>query len=398
MIFAILTLLTALALAAVAGWFSIAGIMTIYAALPMSALVMGGVMEVAKLVTTSWLYRNWEFSTWSLKTPLIIFTFILMTITSIGVFGYLSKAHIEQNTGTINHSAKIEQLKYEIEREKAIIADNEKIIAQLDSTVNSFLGKDMAERSLAVRRGQANQRKQLREDIQAAQKRIDGLNKEKFTLESDIRKLQLEVGPIRYIAELFYGSDSDSSKTIESAVKIFTLLLVISLDPLAVILLIAANHTLIRIRKKEPIISPEPERKIEENVSEIDKLYKEPAKSKQDNMQSILNIIKDKASTVNIENNIENISTQLKPMNLPEIKVPRATVEGKKASIDAVDPDKHNINSQILRELVGNNHAPSSIPVKSDNTNKEEDLKHDEPEQSSRSNKNLSWINDFRRK
>lgn len=257
MIFALLTLLAALSLAAVAGWFSIVGFMAIYAGAPMYALIMGVVTECAKLVTTSWLYRNWQHAGWRLKAPLIYFTLALMTATSIGVFGFLSKAHLEQGAGTIDNSARIEQLQYQIDREKATIADNEKVTKQLDDTVNSLLGKDRADRALSVRRSQASQRAQLRTDSAEAQKRIDALNAEKFKLESEVRKMQLDVGPIRYIAELFYGVDENATKNIEAAVRIFTLLLVSTLDPLAVILLIAANHTLIRLRneKKEEVPS-----------------------------------------------------------------------------------------------------------------------------------------------
>ncbi len=251
MIFALLTLLAALAMAGVAGWFSIVGFMAIYAGAPMYALIMGIVTEAAKLVTISWLYRNWIYSNWRLKAPLIYFAIALMTTTSIGVFGFLSKAHLEQGAGTVNNSAKIEQLQYQIDREKGVIADNEKVISQLDATVNSFLGKDRTDKSLSVRRSQAPQRKQLRTEIDNEQKRIDELSTEKFRLESEIRKIQLDVGPIRYIAELFYGVTADATKNIESAVRIFTLLIVSTLDPLAVILLIAANHTLLRLKDEK---------------------------------------------------------------------------------------------------------------------------------------------------
>ncbi len=225
--------------------------MAIYAGAPMAALIMGIVTEAAKLVTTSWLYRNWKYSSWKLKLPLIYFTLALMTATSIGVYGFLSKAHLEQGAGTLDNSSKIESLQYQIDREKTIIADNEKVVTQLDGAVNSLIGKDRADRSISVRRSQAPQRKQLRDDITVSQKKIDELSSEKFKLESEVRKLELEVGPIRYIAELFYGADGDTNKDIEAAVRIFTLLLVSTLDPLAVILLIAANHTLIRLRNEK---------------------------------------------------------------------------------------------------------------------------------------------------
>ena len=249
MIFALLTLLSALSLAGVAGWFSIIGITSIYAAFPLHALVMGAVLEGGKLVTTSWLYRNWSYATWKLKLPLVVLTIILMLVTSIGVFGFLSKAHLEQGASTVDNSAKIERLDQQIAREKATIDDDNKVITQLDATINSYLGKDRTDRSLSVRRSQNPQRKQLRDDIDAAQKRIDGFSDEKMKLTSEVRKLQLDVGPIRYIAELVYGADGNADKNIESAVRLFTLIIVSTLDPLAVILLIAANHTLLRRQK-----------------------------------------------------------------------------------------------------------------------------------------------------
>jgi len=246
MIFASITLLAALGLAAVADWFSIIGFIAIYAAAPMHALIMGIVLALAKLVTTSWVYRNWKFASWRLKGPLIGFVLALMVTTSIGTFGFLSKAHLEQGASTIDNSAKIERLDQQIAREKSVIVDDEKVIAQLDATINSYIGKDRTDRSLAVRKSQAPQRKQLRDDIEAAQKRIDTYSDEKLKLQSEVRKQQLDVGPIRYIAELFYGVAEDSTKNIEAAVRIFTLLIVSTLDPLAVILLIAANHTFMR--------------------------------------------------------------------------------------------------------------------------------------------------------
>jgi hypothetical protein len=246
MIFALLTLLTALGLATVAGWFSIIGVMAIYAGAPYHALIMGIILELGKLVTTSWLYRNWTFSDWKFKAPLIGFTIALMLATSIGVFGFLSKSHLEQGAKTIDNAPKVERIEQQIAREKAIIIDNEKVIAQLDATINSYLGKDRTDKSVSIRRSQAPQRKELKDEIDVANKHIDGFNDEKFKLQSEIRALELEVGPIRYIAELMYGAENNNTKNIEGAVKIFTLLIVSILDPLAIILLVAANHSIMR--------------------------------------------------------------------------------------------------------------------------------------------------------
>ena len=265
MFFAFLTLLSALTLASVAGWFSIVGIVSIYAGAPMhAALVMGIVLEIAKLVTVSWVYRNWVTAGWKLRAPMIYAILALMLATSISVFGFLTKSHLEQGAATVDNTAKVERLDQQIAREKSVIADDEKVISQLDNTINSYLGKDNADRAVVIRRSQAAQRKQLRADIDVSHKKIDGYSDEKFKLQSEVRALKLEVGPIRYISELFY-SGGDETKNIESAVKLFTLLIVSTLDPLAVILLIAANHTLLRLQneKEKPDLSesniiPEP--------------------------------------------------------------------------------------------------------------------------------------------
>lgn len=368
MIFPILTLLTALALASVAGWFSIVGFMTIFAAAPLAAIIMGVVTEAAKIVTTSWLYRNWEYASWKLKIPLIYFTASLMAITSMGVFGFLSKAHIEQNSGIINNSAKIEQLQYQIDKEKSKILDSERVIAQLDATVNSFLGKENGDRALAVRKSQANQRKQLRNEVTQSQQIIDDLSKEKFALESELRKVELEVGPIRYIGELLFGKQENTRENIEKAVKIFTLLLVTVLDPLAIMLLIAANQTILRIQKEKknsipisvnqqtvetvepPVIVPETEN-IKENIVlpeeplQEEKIQKEKKDSEFDLKKSILDIKKHifkKTPEPEINTNIQE-----------EIKTEPVNLEFQNDFIKKEELVLEN-NDNIIREIVGN--------------------------------------------
>jgi hypothetical protein len=263
MIYALLTLFAALAAASVAAWFSIVGIMTIYAgALMNAALVMGVVLEFAKLVTISWVYRNWETASWKIRIPLVYFVLALMLITSAGVFGFLTKSHLDQTSSTVDNGAKIERLDQQIARETATIAEYSKSVDQLNATIDSYIGKDRADRAVIIQRRQASQRKELQGNIDASQAKIDTFSDEKFKLTSEVRALQLEVGPIRYIAELFYAEGGDDAKKIESAVTYFTLLIVSTLDPLAVILLIAANHTLLRLRdgKDKKEILPECDR------------------------------------------------------------------------------------------------------------------------------------------
>jgi hypothetical protein len=254
MIFSILTLLTALGLAAVAGWFSIIGMMAIYAGAPMYALMLGVTLETGKLVTISWLYRNWEYIGWKLKAPLIYFIIAIMAATSIGVYGFLTKSHLDQGASTLDSSARVVRLEEQIAKEKTLIADNDKVIDQLDSTVKVLTDAQRIRGSggsIAVRKSQEEQRNQLRESTATSQKIIDGLSEERFKLESEVRKLELDVGPIRYIAELIYSADGDAKQNIEAAVRMFTSLIVSTLDPLAILLLIAANHTFIRLQNEK---------------------------------------------------------------------------------------------------------------------------------------------------
>lgn len=446
MIFALLTLLSALALASTAGWFSIVGFMAIYAGAPIPALIMGVVTEAAKLVTASWLYRNWGYADWKLKAPLVYFTIALMIATSIGVFGFLSKAHLEQGSGTIDNSAKIEQLNYQINREKSLIADNEKVIGQLDATVNSFLGKDRTDRSLSVRRSQAPQRKQLREESDAAQKRIDTLSSEKFTLESEVRKMQLEVGPIRYIAELFYGVEEDATKNIEAAVRIFTLLIVSTLDPLAVILLIAANHTLLRLRnekekkdktgrenKEDGIRPPEADnhQQAESVVPGVESIVVQTIQEQNDAQEegkvrlpiqedvveiqeinektSEENIMSDKGGIVEIQAPIietaasefgatgkeETVNVALQEIEPLQV-TSKPTIIRQPALSRIIEADTSNQNETLFREIMGS--SPHFIPKKVDemiqpkvqDNSKEPKVAHKYP-------KALSWLTEFNR-
>ena len=247
----IITLLSGLLLSIVAEYYSIVGLLAIFPMAFYPVLAMGISMGIAKISATMWLKQNWKHSPVLIKLYLFLAIITLMIITSVGSFGFLSKAHLEQGASTIDNSAKIAQLQDQISREQSTVADDEKVIKQLDNTIDSYLGKDRADRSLTVRRSQAPQRKQLRDDIDATEKRIDALNNQKFQLESQVRKVQLDVGPIRYIAELFYGVADDATKNIESSVRIFTIFIVCSLDPFAIALLIASNHSLLRLQNEK---------------------------------------------------------------------------------------------------------------------------------------------------
>ena len=390
MILGILTLITALSISAVAIYYSVAGLMAIFAAAALPIMVMGGTLEVAKLVTAVWLHRYWDRAVWWLKTYLAIAVVVLMFITSMGIFGFLSKAHIEQTSASEESVARVETIVSEIARQTSIVERAESRINQLETSgtgsdanvqaqidreqqridtayariqpaideQNTIIGSqaklfqdeldriDTAMRTVAgyidsgdkenykkaqaiigvkpdgafgsgstraytawkdaknaerqvlltniqqatnnpqaraaaaeikrlrttvetqivdsntlINRLRSNISKtdntaQIQTDIDEQQGRIklantelDTLTEEKIKLEAEYRKLEAEVGPIKYIAEFIYGENANSNM-LEEAVRWVIIIIIFVFDPLAVLLLIAAQYTF-EFRKKE---------------------------------------------------------------------------------------------------------------------------------------------------
>ena len=382
MLFGLLTLFTALAIAGVAAWFSIVGLMLLFSGMPMSIAVMAGTLEVGKLLTASWLYRYWNETSIMLRSYLTAAVIILMVITSIGIFGYLSKAASDQAGDIGDAVAVVERIDAQIDREenkialiedrilgiggsvdisasieaqedirdgawarvqgdidynqeqienvreqlKVDIAQQDNRLAELDKAVNDLRSKGVevvtleeggvfqraetekidyiaqanelrasqqAERDEIKEEKQSlrdtatadinvfqtaidNYRQQAQDDINGANAEInrlrnqsstqadDNINKinafnedidaiyanivtlkdEKSDAESKIRNLDREVGPIKYLAQLIYGSEERD--VLDQAIRLFILMLVFVFDPLAVMLVIAANQTLLR--------------------------------------------------------------------------------------------------------------------------------------------------------
>ena len=238
-----LTLITALAIAATAAWYSIVGLMAIFAGAVIPIAIMGGVLEVGKLVTASWLHQNWKKTRWWMKTYLTSAVFVLMVITSLGIFGFLSKAHLEHSiaTGGTNE-LQITNLERQIARQQSIIVDSETVLAQLDAQVQTLIDYDRIRGrsgSIATRKGQAEEREGLNENIDAAYTRIEELQTELSPLQQEKLAIEVEVGPLKYIAELIYGNEAEDY--FDEAVRWVIILLIVTFDPLAIVLLLAAN-------------------------------------------------------------------------------------------------------------------------------------------------------------
>ena len=242
MILGVLTLFTALAISAVAAYYSIIGLIAIFSAAVIPIAVMGVVLELGKLVTASWLYHYWKKVPKLLKTYLISAVVILMFITSMGIFGFLSKAHIEQTTITSDKSLEISSVQSEIERHKKDIFRAEQSLQLLDNALKKYTDLGAVTKGLNARKEQQGERDELNESIQSATDKIATLTKKQFRLKKEQLQIESEVGPIKYIAELIYGESTQS--IIEDAVRWVIIIIVFVFDPLAVLLLISANITL----------------------------------------------------------------------------------------------------------------------------------------------------------
>lgn len=254
MIFALITLLSAISLSAIAAYYSVVGLMAIFAANPIAIAIMGGALEFSKLIAASWAYKNWKIAPRFLKYYFTVAVMVLMVITSLGIFGYLSKAHNDQNLvgGDIQSKIAIYDEKIKISKENIDV--NRKALKQMDEAVDQIMGRSTtetgADKAVAVRRGQQKERGRLLAEIEAEQKKITSLNEERSPIASEARKVEAEVGPIKYIAALIYG-DSIDSNLLDKSVRFVIILLVLVFDPMAVLLIIAGNFSLRQIAKEK---------------------------------------------------------------------------------------------------------------------------------------------------
>ena len=267
MIIAFLTLFVALAISGVAAWYSIVGLMAIFASAAFAIALMGIVLEVGKLVTDSWLYQNWNTSHKLLRGYLTVSVIVLMLITSMGIFGFLSKAHIDQTLIGGDNTLKIELLDTRINEQQRKVDDATKVISQLDSSVQTLIDAQRirgSSGSISVRESQSVERESLNGIISKASERIITFRESRQDFSKDQLKYEAEVGPIRYIAEFIY-SEKANKEMLESAVRWVIILIIFVFDPLAILLLIAANISLSKPKMMRTAV----------NVKELDEEWTE---------------------------------------------------------------------------------------------------------------------------
>jgi hypothetical protein len=248
----------ALSLSTVAEWYAIVGLMAIFASAPIPIAIMGGLLGAAKLVIASWLYRNWKQIPLLMKTYFTISLLILMFLTSMGIFGFLSKAHLDQAVPSGDVVAKLNIVDEKIRTEKDNIDANRKALKQMDEAVDQTMARtdneNGATKAASLRRSQQKERGQLASEISKSQNNLAALQEQRAPIASEVRKVEAEVGPIKYIAAVIYeGTATDD--ILEKAVRFVTMMIVAVFDPLAVLLLIAANWNL---KQKQPKV-PEPD-------------------------------------------------------------------------------------------------------------------------------------------
>jgi hypothetical protein len=267
---AYLALLSGLSISAVAVYYSVIGLTAIFAAAAIPIIIMGGTLEVSKLVSTVWLKQNWKIAPIYIRSYLLIAIFLLMLITSLGCFGFLSKAHLDQRVPSGDIIAKVALYDEKIKVEKENIDADRKALKQMDEAVDQLMARSTdetgANRSVSIRRSQQKERARLLADIEKSQKSVAALNEERVPIASSMRKVEAEVGPIKYIAAFFYGSTDQA--ILEKSVTWVIIILIVVFDPLAVILLLASQYSFQKLREEKIKESAQVQNNAQRDLSE----------------------------------------------------------------------------------------------------------------------------------
>jgi len=244
----LITFLSAISISVIAAGYSIMGLATLFAGAVVPIIAMGSALEVGKLVAASWLYNNWrnKLVPKTIKLYLTFAVVVLIFITSMGIFGFLSKAHLDQVQPTSSNNIKIELIDNQIKQQNLIIFRANKTLTLLDKTLEKYVDMEYVTRGLKEREKQKPERDALTLAINGASDKIAELSDKKGALQLEQDKIEAEVGPIKYIAELIYGDEAKDH--FDKAVRWVIIVLIFVFDPLAVLLLIAANISL-RSRK-----------------------------------------------------------------------------------------------------------------------------------------------------
>lgn len=241
-----ITLISGLSISLVAIFYSVSGLISIFPTAIVPITIMGIVLEVGKLVATVWLKRYWSISPTSIKSYLVTAIMILMLITSLGIFGYLSRTHLDQSIPTSDISDKLEIIDSKIQTKQSDLESEKRSLLQLNTAVDQVLERTTTDKgvskSIKIRQSQQAERDSIKIEIEKLQNDISILKEERAPYAQQLKKSQVEFGPITYIAALIYDNPQDENN-LEKAVRCVIILLVIVFDPLAVTLLLASQHS-----------------------------------------------------------------------------------------------------------------------------------------------------------
>ena len=270
MFLTLLTFLSAISISIIAAGYSIIGLATLFAGAVIPIIAMGTALEIGKLVAASWLYQNWQGSDVPklLKAYLFSAIIVLVFITSMGIFGFLSKAHRDQVKPTSGNNIKIELLNNQINQQQLIIDRSQKTLDQLDKALEVYIEKEYVTRGLKERAKQEEERNTLNTAINNASDKIAELTNQKASLSLEQDKIEAEVGPIKYVAELIYGENAQDN--FDKAVRIVILILIFVFDPLAVLLLIAANISLRQWKSKKESLKTDEKEKLKKRIEVLE--------------------------------------------------------------------------------------------------------------------------------
>ena len=275
MILTILLLISGLAVSFIGAYYSILGLATLFAGAYWAVITMGVTLEVAKLVTVSWLYRNWNLDLLpqSIRAYLLSAVLMLMFITSIGIFGFLSKAHLDTAAPNTGNRLLVKNIERQIDSEKKAITGAQKIIDQLDTALDKVIDKD-ADKGLIERQKQTTERNRVNNIIANSSKKITDLSNQKLKYDKDQLAIDKEVGPFKYVAEILFGDADDGN--LDRAVRFIIICLILVFDPLAVLMLVAVNVSIKEYQRNKGIINKEQE--LEKKIERLQKkndTYKE---------------------------------------------------------------------------------------------------------------------------
>jgi hypothetical protein len=285
MILAYLLLFTGLTISSVAIYYSVVGLTAIFSAAAVPIMIMGVSLEVAKLVCATWIKQYWSQVPRLMKTYMVTAVVVLMIITSMGIFGFLSKAHNDQTLVSGDVGTKIAIYDEKIKTARDNIEAARKQLRQMDDAVDQVMGRSQdekgADKAVAIRRSQAKDRQALAREIESNQRIVAQLNDEAAPVRAEVRKVEAEVGPIKYIAAFLYGVAPDAGM-LEKAVTWIIIMIVVVFDPLAVIMLLAAQMTFGWLRGVKPKEEPNTEIQLPAFLNRIRNRFKKQEDIKPD--------------------------------------------------------------------------------------------------------------------